>query len=161
MTEEIFKCDHCNDAYFETKKALRGHQIKCRPKVNTRDEAKQERVPFGTPEQKWNTPSDDGFHYRVFNDNWRKEPGRVQRAMKAGYEVVENVESGTNVGTNDDGTEIRGVLMRIPDEFHKEDQAKKDKALDVIDKQIHGGKFGKGLDQAYGDVKINTIVNKE
>jgi hypothetical protein len=156
MTEEIFKCEHCNDAYFEEEKQLRGHQIKCRPKVNTRDEVKKERVPFGTPEQKWNTPSDDGFHYRVFNDNWRKEPGRVQRAMKAGYEVVENEQSGTNVGTNDDGTEIRGVLMRKPDKFHKEDMAKRNEELDKIDEQIHGGKFDNKLDKAYGDVKIQT-----
>ena len=161
MNEEKFKCKYCNEAEFDTEKQLRGHQMKCRPKdiQEEREEIEEERaerVPFGLPEQKWHTPSDDGYHYRVFNDNWRKEPGRVQRAMAAGYEVVDNENSGCNVGTNDDGSEIKAVLMRIPDKFYKEDRARKDKELDKIDEQINRGSFDSKLSQAYGDVKIKT-----
>lgn len=159
MNEEKFKCEHCNEAEFETPQQLRGHQMKCRPKDIQEREARTERIPFGTPEQKWNTPDDDDYHYRVFNDNWKKEPGRVQRAMRAGYEVVDDKKSGMNVGTNDDGSEIKGVLMRIPRKFYEEDQGKKARELDKIDEQIHGGKFDKNLTNTYGSVTIETKEN--
>ena len=160
MSEEKHRCGYCNEVEFDTAQQLRGHQMRCRPEVIQEKkevtEERTERVPFGTPEQKWNTPSDDGYHYRVFNDNWRKEPGRVQRAIKAGYEIFDHEKSGTNVGTNDDGTEIKGVLMRIPEKFYKEDQGRKARELDKIDEQIHGGKFDKNLTNTYGGVEINT-----
>ena len=55
--------------------------------------------------------------------------------MAAGYEVVEDDRSGGNVGTNDDGSEIKGVLMRIPEKWYKEDQGKKARELDKIDER--------------------------
>jgi len=157
MSKE-FKCTHCDRAEFDTQKQLAGHQMTCRPQdsVDSRERQAEERVPFGTPEQKWNTPSDDGYHYRVFNDQWKKEPGRVKRALAAGYEVVTNENSGCNVGTNEDGSEIKAVLMRIPNEFYEEDRARKNKELDKIDEQINRGKFDDKLGQTYGGVEIKT-----
>ncbi|MBW2003085.1 MAG: hypothetical protein JRI72_00510 [Deltaproteobacteria bacterium] len=137
-TQGKYKCEYCNEAEFDTLQQLRGHQMKCRPKNK---EERQERVPFGSPQRRFKPSPDDGYHYRVFNDNWRKEPGRIQRARAAGYEVVDDPMSGGTVGTNDDGTEIKGVLMRIPQELYDEDQAKKNRELDKIDEQIYGGKF--------------------
>jgi hypothetical protein len=135
-----FKCLNCNEVEFDTALQLRGHQMKCRPR-------KQERVPFGLPEKRFaDVPSDDGFYYRIFNDNWKKEPGRVKRALKAGYEIVDHFESGGNVGTNDDGTEIKGVLMRIPKELYEQDQAAKEGKRMEVDKQIYRGKFEAGQD---------------
>jgi len=126
--ETKYKCANC-DAEFETEHQRRGHNMKCRPK----------RVPFGSPVKRMNCPDDDEkFHYRVFNDNWRKEPGRIQRAKNAGYEEVDHEITGMAVGTNDDGSEIKAVLMRIPKEWYDEDQAKKAEKLDEIDKQIYG-----------------------
>ena len=159
--ETTYTCKNCDGAAtFDSAKKLRGHQIKCRPeKIQEKEEVREERterVSFGTPEQKWNTPDNDGYHYRVFNDNWKKEPGRVQRAIKAGYEVVIDPNSGTNVGTNDDGSEIKAVLMRIPDKFYKEDQGKKDKKLDEIDAQIKGQRFSDKMGPTYGSVNIET-----
>jgi len=158
MTEEKHKCENCNEAEFDTPQQLRGHQMKCRPKDN--EEERRERVPFGSPEQKLGVKQEPGFHYRVFNDNWRKEPGRVKRAIAAGYEVVNDDLSGMNVGTNDDGSEIKAVLMRIPEEWYKEDRGRKARELDKIDEQIHGGKFDEGLTNTYGSVTIETKVNK-
>jgi len=132
--EEVrkFKCEHCGKAEFETAMQLRGHQMSCRPT----------RVPFGVPEKRFeDVASDDGFHYRIFNSNWRKDPTRIERAKRAGYEVVDHVDSGRTVGTNDDGSEIKGVLMRIPKEFWEQDQKLKEEGRSVIDEQIRGGKY--------------------
>lgn len=105
---------------------------------------RMKRKPFGAPVRRLNCPEDDDkFHYRVFNDNWKKEPGRIQRAMDAGYEAVAHEVTGMSVGTNDDGSEIKGVLMRIPKEWYDEDQELKNKELDKIDEQIYRGDFKK------------------
>lgn len=151
---EKFKCKNCGEAEFDTEQQLRGHQMKCRPKDKV--DIRKERVPFGVPAQRFNVPENDGFHYHVFNDNWKKEPGRIQRALKAGYEVVDDEQSGSTVGTNEDGSEFKGILMRIPKELYDEDQAVKNKELDKIDEQINRGRFDDKLTQAYGDVKVQT-----
>jgi hypothetical protein len=154
-----FKCENCGEAEFDTEQQLRGHQMTCRPKNKEGRTERTERIPFGSPEQKLGVKQEPGFHYRWFNDNWRKEPGRIQRAKAAGYEVVDEPKSGRNVGTNEDGSEIKGVLMRIPNEFYEEDQARKARELDKIDEQIHGGKFDKNLTNTYGGVTVETKLN--
>jgi len=98
------------------------------------------RVPFGSPKQRLTNPGDPRFAYRVFNDNWRKEPDRVARAKAAGYEVVSGYPD-ISVGTNDDGTAIKGVLMRIPKELYEEDQKAKQKEVDRVDQEIRRGQF--------------------
>jgi len=50
---------------------------------------RKDRVPMGgfrsrLPKAK----NDPNFVYRIFNDNWVREPERIQRAKEAGYEVV-------------------------------------------------------------------------
>lgn len=151
----MIKCQHCNEAEFETEMQLRGHQMKCRPK-----EDRKERVPFGVPAQRLKIEKEPGFVYRAFNDNWRLEPGRIKRAIKAGWEVVETDENNEPVGTNDDGTEIKVVHMRIPEEFYKEDQAAKQAELDKVDEQIYAGRFQQGKnDLRYkpsGGIKTET-----
>ena len=157
--DEEKTCETCGVFKYTTEKQLLGHTYHCQKKQETKEAVRKERIPFGSPEMKWGPRKDDGFHYRVINDNWKKEPGRVKRAMAAGYQVVEDHRSGGNVGTNEDGSEIKGVLMRIPNEWYKEDRGKKARELDKIDEQIHGGKFDKNLSQSYGSVDIN--VTKE
>ena len=152
--EKKFKCENCGEAEFDTEQQLRGHQMTCRPKdKEDLPDRSAKRVPFGTPERRFNPPEDDGFVYRVFNDNWRHKPGRIERARKAGYELVNHGRSGESVGTNEDGSEINGVLMRIPKEFYDEDQGLKQRQVDRVDEQIHRGKFDKKLTQTYGGVK--------
>lgn len=153
MTEQQEKivCNYCGKDTFENSNQLRGHQMTCRPKEDTKAKTveaektttqRKERIPFGARTKRFNAPENDGFMYRVFNDNWRLEPGRIQRALAAGYEFIpEDNQSGRSVGTNDDGSEIKGVLMRIPKEIYDEDQKVKQKEIDKVDEQIHRGKF--------------------
>ena len=43
------------------------------------------------------------------------------------------------VGTNDDGSPIEGILMRIPQEWYDEDQALKQQEVDRVDEAIMAG----------------------
>ena len=137
---EPFKCLICKEAEFDSKQKLSVHQIRCKEKHPDRIN-RAKRVPFGVPVKRFNAPDDPNYVYRVFNDNWRKEPGRLQRAVMAGYEPVEHERSGEAVGTNEDGSEIKGVLMRIPKELYDEDQELKQQEIDKVDAQIMGGTF--------------------
>ena len=138
--KETHKCHICNESEFDSKQKLSVHQVHCKLKHPDRLE-RSTRVPFGAPVQRFNPPKEDGFHYHVFNDNWKKEPGRVERARAAGYEIVQHERSGETAGTNEDGSEIKGVLMRIPQELYDQDQALKNREMDKIDQQIHRGDF--------------------
>ena len=163
--QEMKTCEICGTYNYHTDAQIKGHLPHCRRrnKQETEEdklEGRSERVPFGSPEQRMTARQEEGYHYRWFNDNWKKEPGRVKRALDAGYEVVDDEKSGMNVGTNDDGSEVKAVLMRIPEKWYKEDQAVKHKKLDEIDEQIHGGKFDDNLTNTYGGVTIETKVNR-
>jgi hypothetical protein len=140
--QEMIKCHICNEAEFNSKQKLSVHQIHCKLKHPDRLE-RSTRVPFGTPTQRFIISKEDRekFHHHVFNDNWRKEPGRIQRALSAGYELVDHERSGESAGTNDDGSEIKGVLMRQPIEMYDKDQVLKNKKIDKLDEQIHRGEF--------------------
>ena len=128
---EVFKCEFCGVEYDSLQK-VSVHKVHCKKKAE-----RKERVPFGVPARRFNAPEDPDYVYHVFNDNWRKEPGRIQRAVAAGYEMVDHARSGESVGTNDDGSEINGVLMKIPRELYEEDQAMKQKEVDKVDEQIY------------------------
>ena len=142
---EMFKCYICNESEFDSKQKLSVHQTHCKLKHPDRLE-RSKRVPFGVPTKRFNISKEDReeYHYHIFNDNWRKEPGRIERAKAAGYELVEHEKSGETAGTNEDGSEIKGVLMRIPMKFYKEDQEAKQAEIDKVDEQIHRGKFKTG-----------------
>jgi hypothetical protein len=157
--QEMIKCHICNEAEFNSKQKLSVHQIHCKLKHPDRLE-RSTRVPFGTPTQRFVIPKEDQekFHYHVFNDNWRKEPGRIQRALSAGYELVEHDRSGESAGTNEDGSEIKGVLMRQPIEMYDADQAVKQKEIDKVDEQIAGGKFKTGENTYLPSGGIKTEV---
>lgn len=146
-----YKCEFCDKEFTgegdkDPKAQLHGHTIHCpkNPTVQARrrsegiEPERKERIPFGMPTRKFSCPTDDGFHYRVINDNWSKEPGRVQRAKAAGYEIVDTFEP-LAVGTNEDGSAIKGVLMRIPEELYEEDQKLKQVEVDKVDEQIKSG----------------------
>jgi hypothetical protein len=108
---------------------------------------RRDRIPFGSPEKKWGCPLNDGYHYRVFNDNWAAKPGNIEAAQAAGYEFVESnneKEKPKVVGTNENGTAIKGYLMRIPQEIYDEDQKVKQKVVDRIDEQISAGSLQQG-----------------
>jgi hypothetical protein len=152
MDEEKIICEFCNE-YSGTSQQVRMHKFHCKskpPETKPPDEKppererpnaeRKERVPFGSPKNKLSSPENDGYHYHYFNDNWRKEPGRIQRAINAGYEKVEGVEP-IPVGSNEDGSAIKGILMRIPKELYNADQKLKQKEVDRVDEAIRKGKL--------------------
>jgi hypothetical protein len=113
-----------------------------KPKRGRQSEApkRKERIPFGSPKPRLPHGEDPNFVYRVFNDGWTREPNRILRAKAAGYEVV-NDYGDIAVGTNEGGTVIKGVLMRIPKELYEEDQKLKQDKNDQVDREIKAGKF--------------------
>jgi hypothetical protein len=157
--QEMIKCHICNEAEFNSKQKLSVHQIHCKLKHPDRLE-RSKRVPFGVPTQRFVISEEDKkkFHHHVFNDNWRKEPGRIQRALAAGYELAEHERSGESSGTNDDGSTINGVLMRQPIETYKKDQEAKQREMDKVDEQIARGKFKTGENTYLPSGGIKTEV---
>ena len=102
---------------------------------------RKERIPFGALKKRLpSVPDNDGFQYRVINDEWSKDPDRVKRAMQGGYEKVEGFDQMV-VGTNEDGSAIKGTLMRIPQEWYDEDQKVKQREVDMVDEEIGRGKL--------------------
>jgi hypothetical protein len=100
-----------------------------------------------------------GFQYRFVNDIG----SRIENFKAAGYEFVEDdtlavgdsrVSDPSAVGsakvvTSNDGT--KSYLMRIKDEWYKEDQQVKQKRIDELEKAIKSPS-SQGVD--YGDVKL-------
>jgi hypothetical protein len=108
-------------------------------------QAARQRVPFSTPEQKLHVAPIPGYHLHWF----RGEPGRLQRALRAGYEFVrpeetelvnfdlasdlsipghtdlgDRVSVAAQDGAGEDGQFLRLYLMKLKEEFWQEDQAK-------------------------------------
>jgi len=144
---ETYECQYCGKSFIgedgkNPANQKHGHEIHCSSNPRARSkiakEDRTERIPFGTPLRTFDVPDDDGYQYRIFNDNWRKEPGRIMRAKQAGYEVVPDKEP-YSVGTNEDGSEIKGILMRLPKELFDQDQALKQKEVDKVDDAIMKG----------------------
>jgi len=142
--QETVKCDICND-YEGTNQQVSTHKIHCAkrnaPKRDREQPDRSTRVPFSEMAKKLPLPPDADetkFQYRWMNDQWTKDPARLQKANMAGYELVEGMQKAT-VGTNEDGSPIRGVLMRIPRKWYEEDKQKKFRQLDKVDEAIQGG----------------------
>jgi hypothetical protein len=117
-----------------------------------------ERTILGGMKQKLNAPERKGFHRRWFNDNGT----RIHDAQSAGYEFVTDDQGKTTsdststrimqvVGTKEDGSPLHAYLMEKPQKFYDQDQAIKQKEVDVVDDAIRkGGIAGKpGQDGRY------------
>ena len=113
-------------------------------------ELRSKREPFNAQQQHWTCPENDGYQYRVVNDNWAARPDNINRLKRRGYEFYEDKDGNRSsqvVGTNDGGTPITGHLMRIPKVIYDEDQKAKQKDVDRVDEQIKRGT----MQQAQGD----------
>jgi len=107
-----------------------------------RESERTERIPFGTAQPKLFVPEREGYRRRIFNDNWVKEPGRIERAKQAGYRVVEDSPiNGKTVGSNRDGSPIKAMVMEIPRKWFEEDQEKKAELIDRMEKQMMRGEL--------------------
>ena len=115
------------------------------------------RKPFGATELKLAYPKRDGYVRHWFNDT----PGRIARAKEAGYDHVLDAQKRSvsrSVGTAKRGGGLGAFLMEIPEAFYNEDFARKQSALDEIDKSIYRGQ----LNQETGDnryVPKSTPIN--
>jgi hypothetical protein len=134
-------------------------------------EGRRERVPFSAQRKRLQVDTSfPGYHIRWFND----QDDRLTRAEEAGYQYVDRKEVG-RVGDKDisngntdvnsrvsrvvgraaNNQPIRAYLMKIKDEWHKDDQVKKEEVNRRVDDAIRAGKAG-GADvkNAYGEVKL-------
>lgn len=139
--------------------------------ANLQESGRRKRVPFSANRKRLQVDKKfPGYVIRWFND----QDDRLQRAEDAGYEYVHKKEVGqvgdkdiSNgntdlnsrvsrvVGRTRDNQSIRAYLMKIREEYWKEDQAEKAKINDRVDEAIRAGKSG-GADvkNSYGDVKV-------
>jgi hypothetical protein len=116
------------------------------------------RQPFGEPRLKLQAPARPGYRRYWFND----EPGRIQRALAAGYSFVKvNGRNTRNVvGRSKTGGAQVAYLMEIPQEWFAKDVAAQQRRVDEIDNAIRGGELGAkpGERTAEGD---NRYIPKE
>lgn len=119
-----------------------------------------ERVPLGAPQLKLATTKIPGFVSRWIND----KGSRIQQALQGGYFFVEKGDTVAKttdlgdscisqiVGTKESGAPMSAYLMKIPEKWHREDQAAKKERRDEIVAQIERGmdeKGGPGQDGRY------------
>ena len=98
------------------------------------------RRPFGTMQLKLAHEIRKGFHGHWFNDI----PGRISRALEAGYEHVKDKE-GKNVsrvvGTAEGGGALIAFLMEIPEEWYQEDMKQEQSQIDAKEEMMRTGKL--------------------
>lgn len=112
----------------------------------TRRVSREARKPFGSQQQKLAYPVREGFHRHWFNE----EPGRIDKALEAGYSHVEDKEGRKVqrvVGVATSGSALMAYLMEIPEEWYKEDMGLQQK---LIDEQADAIKRG-ALESTPGD----------
>jgi len=131
-----------------------------RDKMDRVDKKRKERVPLGILRTKLRTDQREGFVRRWIND----KPGRLDDAVKAGYEFVSDPNAelkigdgndiaqvagiGTvvsrTVGQHEDGRQMRAYLMEIENDLYQEDQSEKQGMLDEKEASIRRGQDGPG-----------------
>ncbi len=100
------------------------------------------RKPFGSMNFKLDYPSREGFHRHWFNDI----PGRVSRALEAGYEHVKGTDDkpvSRNVGVAEGGGALTAFLMEIPEELYKEDMLREQTLIDQKEEMMRRGELDK------------------
>lgn len=154
-----------------------------RPKKPDNDpKPRRKRVPLGVHHSKMTVPSDlipDTHVGRWIND----DDNRINQAVAGGWDFVtrtnnshvggdhndKNTDIGSRisqvVGTKKGGDIMRAYLMKIPREWYEEDQARKQKDVDMIDEAIRTPGFAsdkKGVDrnQLYGRMDYKTLDYK-
>lgn len=107
------------------------------------------REPFGEPRLKLQAPARLGYRRYWFND----EPGRIGRALQAGYSFVKlNGRNTRNVvGRAKNGSAQVAYLMEIPNEWFVQDVRSQQAKVDEIDAAIRGGKLGAERGAIAGD----------
>ncbi len=130
------------------------------------------RTSMSVPQMKMHVPSIPGYHCHWFND----DQGRIERALRSGYQFVENEEvalhdfslagDSTKTGNQDLGTRVsmvvgtkeggvaqRAYLLKIREELWRVDQMLQQEKNDQISQALKAGKLG-----AEGGDGRNTYV---
>jgi hypothetical protein len=120
------------------------------------DRSKSVRTPLGQRNRLTFKDLEPGYSYRVIND----KDDRLKNALEGGYEFVESknklgdakAAEGSTPGSRvakPVGNGTNGYLMRIKDEYYKEDQAAKELKLKETEKAMTPDKtrnqYGEGL----------------
>ena len=106
-----------------------------------------QRVPLGSARQKLLAGTRPGYVRHWFND----VGGRIPAALQAGYEFVRKDGEATTtdmgeaisqvVGTKEGGGGLTAYLMEIREDWYREDQAKKQEAVDAVEATIRRGEL--------------------
>lgn len=130
------------------------------------------RVPIGTRD-KLTAEGKPGFYRRFVNDT----EDRIQQFVEAGYTLVaggsspgqKNVGDALGLGSSVSkkvGNGVTAYLMELPEKFHKEDMAAKERRNKKLDSSVLTGEDGKSLTNnkfIYGDgvdIKRPTITDE-
>ena len=120
------------------------------------DRTKSTRVPLGKRDRLTFDNMEEGYTYRVINDS----EDRLSRAQKAGYEFVtgDDTLGDTRAGeagkidsrvSKPVGNNTRGFLMRIKEEWYREDQEAKLRVIEETEKAMmpdkSKGQYGSGI----------------
>lgn len=121
--------------------------------------SRPQRTKLGTRNVLTLSGKEPGYEYRFVND----ESDRVQDFLDRGWEIVEkknvrigdkrvgNPESAEGVAaTASVGRGVKAYVMRIREDWYKEDQAEKQAAADALE----SGTKQEALDGTYGELKI-------
>jgi len=116
------------------------------------------RKPFGSMSLKLDYPQREGFHRHWFNDI----PGRVGRALEAGYEHVKGHDGkpvSRTVGTAEGGGALTAFLMEIPEEWYNQDMAQEQRVIDdkeaAMKRGVADGPEGEGQYVPKQGIKIS------
>jgi hypothetical protein len=125
-----------------------------------------DRIPMNSPQRKLEVPPIDGYTMYWF----RGDPGRLQRAQRAGYEFVrpeevelnnfdlagdpsapgqtdmgDRVSVAAQDGADGNGQFLRLYLMKIKNEYREQDQERYERErIDPIVNALAGGRLGSG-----------------
>lgn len=127
--------------------------------VDREETGRSTRVPLGVARSKLSVPARQGYVRRWINDT----EGRLANAENGGYQYVadeklqvgqqdiDNVNRDLGARTSrvvDKTTGQKAYLMEIKEEFYKEDQTAKIKAVEEVDRRIKTGKL-EPLEESY------------
>jgi hypothetical protein len=138
------------------------------PQVRAESDRPQrtKRVPFGVPQTKLGVQLEvPGHHLYWCND----VEGALEQAQAGGYSFVTPKEVGETrdgsqvkrlVGTKKDGSPLYAYLLKIPQEWHEEDNAQKAEIDDAFERAIKRGKLEEGRNDNRYDGGIKLTTNK-
>lgn len=129
--------------------------------------ARPTRTPLGQRNRLAIRNKEKGYHYRIVNANLEKDPDRIQAFTDAGWEVVpaaavgsvgdKRVDDPSALGSASSvsvGQGTKAVVMRIKDEWYKEDQAYKQQQVNESESTMYEQARSKGL--GLGDLRLNA-----